>query len=301
MSESKLLIVIAGPTAVGKTSLGIKLAEQLHTEIISCDSRQFYKETQIGTAMPSVVELAAIPHHFIGFLSVTEPYDVSRFEADALKCLDHLFSQHQAVILTGGSGLYIDAVCLGFDELPDRDPVVRSNILDMYRKQGLAALQEQVRQLDPDYYAKVDRNNPNRLLRAIEVCTITGKPYSTLRKGKVQTRPFKVLKIGLYREKQELFERIATRTEAMIATGLVDEARKLLPYRHLNALNTVGYKEIFKFLDGNITLAQAIENIKTNTRRYAKRQITWFKKDPGYHWFHPDQIDEIYKLTCKNL
>ncbi|NLN94944.1 MAG: tRNA (adenosine(37)-N6)-dimethylallyltransferase MiaA [Bacteroidales bacterium] len=296
MTKPKLLIVITGATAVGKTTISTQLAKQLETEIISCDSRQFYKEMQIGTAAPTEEELALVPHHFIRFLSVTEPYDVFRFEADALACLENLFQQKQFAIMTGGSGLYIDAVCRGFDELPDRDPELRMKLQQEYKKYGLEYLQEQVKKLDPEYFSKVDINNPNRLLRAIEVCIITGKTFSQLRKGKPQERPFRILKLVLNRERKELFDRIALRTDKMIADGMVDEVKSLIPYRHFNALKTVGYKEIFEYLDGKISLSQAIEDIKTNTRRYAKRQLTWFKKDVEYKWFHPDETNEIMEL-----
>lgn len=301
MTEPKLLIVITGATAVGKTTVSMQLAKQLETEIISCDSRQFYKEMQIGTATPTEEELSLVPHHFIRFISVTEPYDVSRFEADALACLENLFQQKQFAIMTGGSGLYIDAVCRGFDELPDRDPELRMKLQQEYKKYGLEYLQEQVKKLDPEYFRKVDINNPNRLLRAIEVCIITGKTFSQLRKGKPQERPFRILKIVLNRERKELFNRIALRTDKMIADGMVDEVRNLIPYRNFNALKTVGYKEIFEYLDGKISLSQAIEDIKTNTRRYAKRQLTWFKKDTEYKWFHPNEINDIMKLIKTSI
>ncbi len=301
MTEPKLLIVITGATAVGKTTVSTQLAKQLETEIISCDSRQFYKEMQIGTAAPTAEELASVPHHFIRFLSVTEPYDVSRFEADALACLENLFQKKQFAIMTGGSGLYIDAVCHGFDELPDRDPELRIKLQQEYKKYGLEYLQEQVKKLDPEYFSKVDVNNPNRLLRAIEVCIITGKTFSQLRLGKPQERSFRILKIVLNRERKELFDRIALRTDKMIADGMVDEVRSLIPYRHFNALKTVGYKEIFEYLDGKVSLSQAIEDIKTNTRRYAKRQLTWFKKDTEYKWFHPNEINDIMKLIKTSI
>ncbi len=301
MTEPKLLIVITGATAVGKTTVSTQLAKQLETEIISCDSRQFYKEMQIGTAAPTAEELASVPHHFIRFLSVTEPYDVSRFEADALACLENLFIKKQFAIMTGGSGLYIDAVCHGFDELPDRDPELRIKLQQEYKKYGLEYLQEQVKKLDPEYFSKVDVNNPNRLLRAIEVCIITGKTFSQLRLGKPQERSFRILKIVLNRERKELFDRIALRTDKMIADGMVDEVRSLIPYRHFNALKTVGYKEIFEYLDGKVSLSQAIEDIKTNTRRYAKRQLTWFKKDTEYKWFHPNEINDIMKLIKTSI
>lgn len=256
---------------------------------------------QIGTAAPTAEELASVPHHFIRFLSVTEPYDVSRFEADALACLENLFQKKQFAIMTGGSGLYIDAVCRGFDELPDRDPELRIKLQQEYKKYGLEYLQEQVKKLDPEYFSKVDVNNPNRLLRAIEVCIITGKTFSQLRLGKPQERSFRILKIVLNRERKELFDRIALRTDKMIADGMVDEVRSLIPYRHFNALKTVGYKEIFEYLDGKVSLSQAIEDIKTNTRRYAKRQLTWFKKDTEYKWFHPNEINDIMKLIKTSI
>jgi tRNA dimethylallyltransferase len=301
MKRSPLLAVIAGPTAVGKTSVAIELARRFDTEIISCDSRQFYREMRIGTAVPSTEELAQVPHHFMGHLSIHEPYDVSRFETDALNKLEELFKTHKVVIMTGGSGLYINAVCKGFDELPDRDPDLRKKLQALFDKEGIAGLQEKLKKLDPLYFEKVDKNNPNRLLRAIEVCMITGKPYSQLRKGRIKARPFRIVKIALNRDRQELFNRISERTEQMMAEGLLEEVKSLLPHRHENALNTVGYKELFEHLEGNISLEQAITNIKTNTRRYAKRQLTWFKKDPDYHWFHPERIVDIASLIAGNL
>jgi tRNA dimethylallyltransferase len=301
MKKSPLLVVVAGPTAVGKTSAAIELARRFDTEIISCDSRQFYREMLIGTAVPSIEELAQVPHHFIGHLSIHDPYDVSRFETDALKKLEELFKTHKIAIMTGGSGLYINAVCKGFDELPDKDPELRKRLQETLEEKGIVALQEKLKKIDPLYFENVDKNNPNRLLRAIEVCLITGKPYSQLRKGKIKARPFRVLKIALNRDRQELFNRISERTDQMIAEGLLDEVKSLLPHRHENALNTVGYKELFEYLDGNLSLEQAIANIKTNTRRYAKRQLTWFKKDPEYHWFHPQQIADIASLISCNI
>lgn len=298
---NRLLVVLAGPTAVGKTSIAIELAQRFGTEVISADSRQFYREMRIGTAVPSSEELASVPHHFIGHLSIRDPYDVSRFESEALQKLEDLFAMHKIVIMAGGSGLYINAVCKGFDELPDKDPELRQKLQETFENTGIVALQKQLQQLDPEYYAKVDKSNPKRLLRAIEVCLITGKPYSQLRKGEVKQRPFRVLKIALNREREELFARIATRTDQMMAAGLLDEVKSLLPYRNLNALNTVGYKELFDFLDGNCTLEQAITDIKTNTRRYAKRQLTWFRKDPEYHWFHPEAIEEIASLISSQI
>lgn len=288
--------MLAGPTAVGKTSVAIQLAQEFGTEIISSDSRQFYMEMKIGTAVPSPVELSAVTHHFIGHLSIKDQYDVSRFETDTLAKLEQLFLEHKVVIMTGGSGLYINAVCNGFDELPNRDGDLRKKLHALFDKQGIAALQEKLKKLDPLYFEKVDKNNPNRLLRAIEVCEATGKPYSQLRKGQVKERPFRILKIALNRDREELFARIAARTNQMMAEGLLEEVKSLLPNRRENALNTVGYNELFEHLEGNISLEQAIANIKTNTRRYAKRQITWFKKDPEYHWFHPERVADITTL-----
>lgn len=298
-NHSRLLLVIAGPTAVGKTSVSIALAKKLKTEIVSCDSRQFYREMKLGTAVPSNAELAAAPHHFIGHLSVKDTYDVSRFETDALTRLNHLFTHHPVVLMTGGSGLYINAVCRGFDELPDPDPEIRKQLHLVLENVGINGLQEKLKTLDPVFYEAVDKSNPKRLLRAVEVCLITGKPYSELRKGRVKKRSFRVLKVALNRDRQELFERISERTGQMIADGLLEEVNSLIPFRNENALNTVGYKEIFEFLDGKCSLEKAITNIKTNTRRYAKRQLTWFRKDPEYHWFHPEQIQEILSLVSK--
>lgn len=300
-NRNRLLVVLAGPTAVGKTDVAIELAQRFGTEIISADSRQFYKEMNIGTAVPSAEELALVPHHFIGHLSIHDPYDVSRFEREALQKLEDLFAKHKFVIMAGGSGLYINAVCQGFDELPDKDPDLRKELEDLLDKEGIRSLQEKLKQLDPEFYEKVDKNNPKRLLRAVEVCLITGKPYSQFRKGGVKSRPFRVLKIALNREREELFARIAARADQMMAAGLLEEVRSLMPYRHLNALNTVGYKELFDYLDGNRTLEQTITDIKTNTRRYAKRQLTWFKNDPEYLWFYPEAIEEIASLISSQI
>lgn len=292
-----VLITLAGPTASGKTKIAIALAQHFDTVILSADSRQFYKELEIGTAAPTAEELAAVKHYFAGHLSIHDYYNVSRYEQEVLQLLDELFRTHRCVIMTGGSGLYLDAVCEGIDQLPEPDAALRESVNEMYRSLGLIGLQHHLQQLDPEYYEIVDRNNPNRLKRAIEVCLQTGTTYSSLRVKKVQSRPFSIIKLGLNLPRAELFDNIHRRTDAMIGGGLVDEVRGLLPHRHLNALNTVGYKEIFAFLDGKMTLEEAIEKIKTNTRRYAKRQLTWFQRDKAITWFQPRQIDEMIQFV----
>ena len=283
----KTLIVLTGPTAIGKTELALEVAKHFNTEIISADSRQFYKEISIGTAKPTEAELQAVPHHFVGHLSATDYYNVSRFEQDVLRLLDRLFKKHDYVVMAGGSGLYIDAVCHGIDEFPDADEKLRAKLNKTLAEQGIEALRQKLKELDPEYYKAVDRNNPKRLMRAIEVCMLTGKKYSELRKKESPERDFRILKIGLNTEREKLFERINRRVDKMIQAGLIDEVRSLEKYRHLNALNTVGYKEIFAFLDGIYSREKAIEKIKTNTRRYAKRQLTWFRRDEEIHWYEP--------------
>lgn len=293
VNSGKYLVVLAGPTAVGKTDVAIKLAKHWQTEIISADSRQFYAEMSIGTAKPDLQQLSEVKHHFIGQISIQDYYNVSKFETDVLQLLEKLFEKHKIVFLVGGSGLYIDAVCRGIDDLPDPKPELRAYLKGIFQDEGLAKLQEMLLSLDPEYFATVDIQNPNRLLRALEVCLTTGKKFSEQRLNNSKVRDFQIIKIGLNLPRPELFERIELRVDQMIDTGLVKEVESLLLYRHLNALNTVGYKEIFNSLDSEITLAQAIENIKTNTRRYAKRQLTWFNRTDEYVWFEPAQINEI--------
>ena len=297
-----LLVVITGPTAVGKTKLCVKVAQHFNTEIISADSRQFYKELAIGTAKPTKEEMQNVPHHFIDNLSITEDYNANDFEKDALTLLKQLFKKHKVVILTGGSGLFIDALCNGFDnDLPGANPTIRAELKQLYNKYGIEILQEKLKQLDPIFYKEIDLSNTKRLFRAIEVCIITGKPYSELRKGEQQNRPFKTLKIALNRDREELFNRINQRVDLMIEQGLIDEVRTVINYKNHNALKTVGYTEIFNFLDNKISLEQAIEDIKTNTRRYAKRQINWFDKSNDYQWFNPSQEKEIIELIQSNI
>lgn len=301
MSNKPLLVVIAGPTAAGKTSLSINLAQKLQTEIISADSRQFFQEMLVGTARPTERELQGVQHHFTGHMSISESYNVSQYEQDVLKLLHNLFSKHRVVLLTGGSGLYIKSVCEGIDNLPDPDPALREKIKETFRQYGIEALQKWLYKVDEPYYNQVDLQNPKRLMRAIEVCETSGKKYSELRKNEPKSRFFDTLKIALDMPRQELFNRINNRTDEMIASGLIEEAKSLLPFKNLNALNTVGYKELFRYLDSEISLEQAVTDIKTNTRRYAKRQLTWFKKDPDYQWFHPNQEEAILDLIKAHL
>jgi tRNA dimethylallyltransferase len=281
---NKELIVIAGPTAVGKTSYAIELAQKYQTEILSADSRQFYRELQIGTAAPTKEELAAAPHHFIGNLSIHDYYNVSMYEQEAMRLIDELFQKHDKLIVVGGSGLYIDALCYGIDELPDADESLRSDIKRRYAEEGIEYLQKEVARLDPDFYKIVDQNNHKRLQRALEVCLATGKTYSSQRTNKKKSRPFKIRKLVLNMERELLYERINKRVDLMMEAGLLDEVKSLLAFRELNALKTVGYTELFRYIDGDVSLEQAVTDIKTNSRRYSKRQVTWFKRYDDFEW-----------------
>lgn len=296
IGEKNTLIVIAGPTAVGKTAFSLALAKCLQTEIISADSRQFYRETVIGTAAPTAAEMDGIVHHFVGHLSVNEYYNVSMYEQDAINVLTKLFTKTNYAVLTGGSGLYIDSVCEGIDDLPDVDTDLRENLKRQLELNGVESLLNQLLKLDNEYYHRVDKKNPKRIMRALEVCLQTGKTYTSLRKQSQKQRNFNILKICLTLPRQTLCERINQRTEEMMQNGFLQEAEGLLPYKHLNALNTVGYKELFDFLEGKITLDFAVEKIKTNTRRYAKRQMTWFNGKGDYLFFQPSQFEEIVSL-----
>lgn len=296
-AEPRYLVVVTGPTAVGKTAVAIKLAVSLGTEIISADSRQFYKELKIGTAVPENIQLLAVKHHFIQNISIESPFNVADFEQQALGVIQGLHKHNKYVVVAGGSGLYIDALCKGIDDFPDADPELRQNLIEQYEKFGLDYLRGQLKLLDPDYYNEVDLANHKRLLRALEVCIAAGKPYSSLRKNTSRHRYFKIIKIGLNLPRQELFERIALRVDQMMNDGLESEARSLYHLRHLNALNTVGYKELFSYFDGEITLDRAIEDIKTNTRRYAKRQLTWLARDTSINWFTPNQQCEMLNFV----
>lgn len=289
----KCLVVIAGPTASGKTSTAIKVAKALGTVIISADSRQFYSEIPIGTAAPNKQELSEVKHYMVHNLKVEDKYNVADYEQDVLHLLNQLFIEHDTVVLTGGSGLFIDAVCNGIDFMPDISEENRKKIEELYQKGGLEALQNEVKRLDPEYYEIVDKQNPRRLQRAIEVCYQTGLPYFSFRKNTAKQRDFKIIKIALLWERNELISRINQRVENMIAEGLVEEAKAMCPKRHLNSLNTVGYKEMFEYFDGEISLNEAIEKIKINTRQYAKRQMTWLRKNNDYKWFTVDEFDKM--------
>ena len=296
----KTLIVIAGPTAVGKTAIAIKLAQQLQTVIISADSRQFYREMTIGTAKPGAEELAAVKHYFVDSHSITENFTVGDFEKQSLQLLDELFKTHDTVVMAGGSGLFIQAVTKGFDDLPVADTATREQLNHEFAEKGIQPLQEKLKKADPAYYKQVDLNNPQRLIRALEVFEATGKPFSSYRKAEPQKRPFNCIKIGLDLPREVLYKRINQRVDMMIRQGMVQEARSLLPYRHLNPLNTVGYSELFDYFDSKIDMDSAISLIKQNTRRFAKRQLTWFRKDKEMQWYMSDQPDLIGHII-KNL
>ncbi|MGB5383222.1 MAG: tRNA (adenosine(37)-N6)-dimethylallyltransferase MiaA [Lutimonas sp.] len=279
------LITVIGPTAIGKTALAIGLAKHFKTEIISADSRQFFKEMHIGTAVPTPVELNTVPHHFIQNLSINNDYSVGDFERETLKKLIELFKKYAVVVMVGGSGLYVDAVCNGLDDFPLVDPAIRKNLKARLEETGILELQNELKKLDFVTYNQIDLENPQRLIRALEICLVSGKPYSSFLSENKSPREFNSIKIGLTASREIVYERINQRVDQMIEDGLVDEARKLFPYKNLNALQTVGYKELFSYFDGEINLEFAIEEIKKNTRRFAKRQFTWFKKDEEILWF----------------
>lgn len=299
--NNKYLIVVVGPTAVGKTSLCIHLAKCFDTEIISADSRQFFRETEIGTAKPTTEELKQVVHHLIDHKSIFEPYDVKEFEQDALKILNDQFLTRDVVVMTGGSGMYIDAVCNGMDEIPEIDPKIRESVILDYQEKGLGYLQQELMRLDPVYYQEVDLMNPQRLMRGIEVCKGTGKSFSSFRVKKITKRPFEIIKIGLERDRKELYQRIDLRMDQMVNEGLFQEAENLFPYRNLNALQTVGYSEIFGYLEGKYDKDEAIRLLKRNSRRYAKRQLTWFRRDPEIQWFHPENQNEIIGFITEKM
>ena len=291
---AKTLIAVVGPTAIGKTALSIKLANHYNTEIVSADSRQFYKEMTIGTAVPSKEELSAAKHHFIQNLSVTEDYSVGDFERDGLALLDKLFKVQDIVILVGGSGLYVDAIVKGLNHFPDVDESIRLKLNDNLKNEGLEPLQNQLKTLDPKYFEKVDIHNPHRVIRALEICIGTQKTYTSFLEQDKEERPFNTITIGLEADRTKIYERINDRVDIMMAEGLLKEVKSLEPYKNYNALNTVGYKELFNYLDDEWSLEFAISEIKKNTRRFAKRQLTWFKKNSDTLWFN-------YKTTEQTI
>jgi tRNA dimethylallyltransferase len=293
---AKTLIIVTGPTAIGKTRIAIETAKFFHTEIVSADSRQIYRELSIGTAVPSPEELAEIKHHFIHSHSILENYNASRYETEAIGLLENLFNIYDAVVMTGGSMLYIDAVCSGIDTMPDVDTELRDNLKTRLKEEGIESLRLQLKKLDPVYYSRVDLKNPARIVHALEISLMTGKPYSSFRTSPKKERPFTIIKIGLDCGRTELHRRINRRVDQMLEAGLEDEARKVYPLKNLNALNTVGYREFFASFSGEISKEKAIERIKRNTRRYARKQLTWFRKDPEINWFHPDEPEKIIEF-----
>ena len=295
------LIVLIGPTGVGKTELSLSIAEHFRTSIVSADSRQLYADLKIGTAAPTPKQLARVPHYFVGTLQLTDYYSAAQYEADVLAQLEILYQNHDTVILTGGSMMYVDAVCKGIDDIPTVDKETRELMLRRYESEGLEQLCAELRVLDPEYYRIVDLKNPKRVIHALEICYMTGKTYTSFRTQQKKERPFRIIKIGLTRDREELYARINQRVEQMITDGLVEEARSVYPHRALNSLNTVGYKEIFNYLDGEWTLPFAIEKIQQNSRIYSRKQMTWFKRDEEIRWFHPEQETEILAYLRQSL
>ncbi len=291
--NKKILLTVVGPTAIGKTSLAIDLALHFGTEIISCDSRQFFKEMSIGTAVPSSEELAQVKHHFIQHKSIFDTYSVGDFERDAITLLKELFKQHNVVIMVGGSGLYADTVVYGLDDFPEVSPEIRNELNELYQKQGITYLQTRLKDLDPIQYTQMDVQNPQRMMRALEVCIASGKPYSSFLNKKETLRDFTNITIGLTAEREVVYNRINERVELMLENGLLIEAQTLFPHKKLNALQTVGYRELFNFFEGKTSLDFAIEEIKKNTRRFAKRQYTWFHKNKDINWFEISQLDNL--------
>lgn len=315
--SNKTLIVLLGPTGIGKTELSLQMAERLSCPILNCDSRQLFRDLKIGTAAPTQEQLERVKHYFVGTLSLDEYYSAAQYEAEALSILESHFKSHDVAILSGGSMLYIDAVCKGIDDIPTIDEVTRKELKQRLEKEGLESLLNELKELDPEYYEIVDKHNTRRIVHALEICHMTGKTYTSFRTSEKKSRPFRIIKIGLQRPREELFERINKRVEMMMQEGLMNEVMQNLPNRHLNSLNTVGYKELFEYLDNKdkkdkekrelfikghlTTLADAVERIKKNTRVYAKKQMTWFAKDNDITWFHPDNIDGIMKWIDEQI
>jgi tRNA dimethylallyltransferase len=297
----KTLIVLIGPTGVGKTELSLRIAEHFKTSIISSDSRQLYAELKIGTAAPTPEQLKRVPHYFVGTLQLTDYYSAAQYEMEVMSLLELLFKQHDVVLLTGGSMMYVDAICKGIDDIPTVDTETRELLLHKYETEGLDNLCAELKLLDPEYYKIVDLKNPKRVIHALEICYMTGKTYTSFRTQQKKERPFHILKIGLTRDRAELYDRINRRVDQMMEEGLLEEARSVYTHRNLNSLNTVGYKEIFKYLDGEWELPFAIEKIKQNSRIYSRKQMTWFKRDKEIQWFHPEQEIEILSYLHSQL
>jgi tRNA dimethylallyltransferase len=295
------LIVVLGPTGVGKSDISIQLAKHFHTEIISADSRQFFRELSIGTAVPSADDLKMVPHHFIQNKSIHDYYNVSEYETEALHLIDEIFTRMNPIVLTGGSMLYVDTICNGIDEIPTVDPEIRDEVIGWYEKNGIEALRQRLLEIDPEYYQIVDLNNPKRLLHAVEIHQMTGLPFTSFRKKTVKERPFRIIKVGINQDRKILYDRINQRVLKMIDAGLLEEAKAVYPHRKLNSLNTVGYKELFSYLDGDCTLEEAIDLIQRNTRRYARKQLTWFRRDQQINWFEPEQIQEIIDYVGQKM
>lgn len=293
---TKTLIVLTGPTGVGKTSVSIKIAQHFSAEIVSSDSRQIFKELSIGTAVPEPNELAAVKHHFIQSHSITESYNASRYETEAMALLEKLFSKNDVVLLVGGSMLYIDAICKGIDSMPDADLEIRADLKRQLEENGIESLRRLLKSLDPEYYSTVDLKNPNRIIHALEISIQTGLPFSSFRSNKAKERPFSILKIALNCDRKLLHDRINLRVDKMEKAGLEKEVRRVYPQKDLTSLKTVGYRELFSYFDGEITRQKAFELIKRNSRRYAKKQITWFRRDEDVHWYEPTQSDEIIQF-----
>ena len=293
------LITLLGPTGVGKTELSLKVAERFGSPIISSDSRQLYCDLPIGTAAPTPEQQARVKHYFVGTLKLTDYYSASQFETDVLALLAQLHTTTPHVVMTGGSMMYIDAVCKGIDDIPTVTPEIREAIYQQYAQEGLAPILEELKAADPQHYEEVDRQNYKRVIHAVEICRMTGKPYSSFRTNTIKSRPLRIIKIGLTRDREELYDRINRRVDMMMEEGLLEEARRVYPFRTLNALNTVGYKELFNYFSGEWTLDLAIEKIKRNSRVYARKQMTWFKHDPEIHWFHPEEEDKIFQFLTQ--
>lgn len=295
------LVILLGPTGVGKTELSLRVAEHFGSPIISSDSRQLYKDLPIGTAAPTPEQMARVRHYMVGTLNLTDYYSASNFEEDVISLLNTLHQTTPTVVMTGGSMMYIDAVCKGIDDIPTVTPAIREEIYTQFEREGLENILQELKEADPVHYEEVDRMNYKRVIHAVEICRMTGKPYSSFRTNSKKERPFRIIKIGLTRDREELYDRINYRVDQMMADGLLEEARKVYPFRHLNSLNTVGYKELFKYFDGEWSFDLAIEKIKRNSRVYARKQMTWFKRDGEIEWFHPEQETEIINFIEETI